>query len=359
MIGNLVVHLGDTKTGSTSIQRVLVRQTYDIGADRICYPTESHHIAMAKTLTRKHRMGQQRQRFTRVCRDLSKSNAEYGIVSAEHFQFVDPEVFADAISKYWRGMDKRMRLVAYVRPHPDKLVSSFSERVKLGVSRGSFRQFLDQVDANGSLEYTPRFLKWRQVFGDRFVLRPFVRSELFQGDAVADFFRFVLGREDFKLTGPTSENTSLTVPQLALLRLIQRIFAQKLELHDKKRSPRLKEARGALGRVSSEHIRVSRLGDGGEKFRLPADLADRIHDRYLRDARMLDREFFDGTPMTDGLDAITKKTTTENQSLIASDHFGPEVVESVSVFAGILSEMAIDQPAKFQKLASKARLVSR
>ncbi|WP_083097450.1 hypothetical protein [Pseudophaeobacter leonis] len=101
MIKELIVHLGDTKTGSTSIQKALVNGAYDVPGKEILYPTGNHHIALAKTLTQERRFKQREARFKRVGQALRDSDADYGIISAEHFQFVDPEVFAESLKKYW------------------------------------------------------------------------------------------------------------------------------------------------------------------------------------------------------------------------------------------------------------------
>lgn len=357
MIKELIVHLGDTKTGSTSIQRALVQEAYDIPGVSICYPTGNHHIAMAKTLTRKHRLAERGKRFERINTALQQSDADYGIVSAEHFQFVDPEVFAGAIAEFWPGFEKQMRLVAYVRPHPDKLVSSFSERVKLGNAMGSFESYLDTMSNSGGIDYLPRFQKWRDVFGERFTLRPFVRNELHRQDAVADFFRFVLGHEAFTVSDDISANTSLTVPQLALLREVHTVFHARLKARGRKRTPKLVEARSALGRTTSERIREAGLDKNGQKFRIPERFAERIQERYRTDAEALDREFFTGNPMSEALETISSKTTTERQSLQARDHFSANVVSSVQIFASILSDMLLEKPETFKQLAGKTRIM--
>lgn len=355
MIKELIVHLGDTKTGSTSIQKALVNGAYDVPGKEILYPTGNHHIALAKTLTQERRFKQREARFKRVGQALRDSDADYGIISAEHFQFVDPEVFAAEVQKNWPKMQKNMRLVAYVRPHPDKLLSSFSERVKLGNAMGSFANFVDRMSESQGIDYLPRFLKWREVFGDRFTLRPFARSELHKQDAVSDFFQFVLGHDNFSIADGIVANTSLTVPQLALLREVHKTFRDKVKAKGKKKTPVINEACSALGRTTSERIRESGLGQGGAKFQIPVRLADQIRDRYAADAAALDAEFFSGTPMTSALEAINTKTTTKRQSLTAAEYFPEETLVSFRLFSSILTDMLLEHPANFTKLAARSR----
>lgn len=357
MINELVIHLGDTKTGSTSIQKALVQKAYEVSGQSIFYPTKNNHIAMAKTLSQARRVKQRETRFRRVGEAMSASGADYGVVSAEHFQFVDPQVFAEAIDAFWPQFRDRIRLVAYVRPHADKLLSAFSERVKLGNAMGSFEEFCETISGNQAIDYLPRFSKWREVFGSRFTLRPFVRQELFQEDVVSDFFRFMLQHENFRIEDGISANTSLTLPQLSLLREMHKTFYERLDGHGRQRNADITEARNAMGRTVSERLRASGLGGHGEKVRIPEQLAPVIAERYSADAAALDAAFFEDTPMSDALEKIFAKTISMPQSLNAADHFSEETVASFGVFAGILADMLIDDPKGFIRNAGQTRIM--
>lgn len=357
MIDELIIHLGDTKTGSTSIQKALLNKAYKAPGETLAYPTPNHHNALVRTLTRPRRAEGRKERFTRVYEKLSKSKARYGIVSAEHFQFADPALFAEAIRAYWPGMEDRMRLISYVRPHHEKLLSSFSERVKLGQVDGSFEAFLKLMSDKKTLDYLPRFRKWRKVFGDRFELRPFVRKELYHQDVIEDFLHYVLGHENFTLTGEVAANTSLTIPQLAVLREVHKTLAERMRETGQKNTPAIFEARSALGRAVNEHIDARGLGRDGKTFLLPAHLAGRVQKRYAKDAAALDAEFFSGTPMSDALVDIDRKTTEELQSLEMREHFSPETIASVQALAAVLTRMLLEKPRPFLKQVSSTRLM--
>ncbi|PCI44584.1 MAG: hypothetical protein COB49_10930, partial [Alphaproteobacteria bacterium] len=58
MINELIIHLGDTKTGSTSIQKALVRNICQAPGKTIIYPTKNNHIGLAKTLDQKRRFNE-------------------------------------------------------------------------------------------------------------------------------------------------------------------------------------------------------------------------------------------------------------------------------------------------------------
>lgn len=357
MINELIIHLGDTKTGSTSIQRALVQRAYAVPGTEILYPGKNHHNVLVRSLIRVANFSQREKRFRAVYQKLSRSTAAYGIISAEHFQFADPEIFARTVEEYWPGLRDKMRLVAYVRPHHEKLLSSFSERVKLGHVRSSFEDFFQGVSESAQLDYLPRFSKWRDVFGDRFTLRPFVRSALVQGDVVTDFFRYVLGHENFKITGEVTANSSLTLPQLALLRRMHDVLADRVADDPTTSKGSIFDARAAFGRVLNEYVEQQKLGTEGDKLLVPKGMTAAITDRYARDAAALDAEFFDAQPMSDALSQIERKTTAKSQSLDADDYFQPETLAVINVFANLMAAMLIEDPKQFQQLAHGVRLM--
>lgn len=356
MIRDLVIHLGDTKTGSTSIQQALVQGAYRNTGAVIHYPARTHHNALARTLLRKAQFKNRAARFGRIHDSLSRSEAEIGVISAEHFQFVDPDLFGETLEQYWPDMTDRMRLVAYVRPHAEKLLSSYAERVKLGQVDGSIEDYVESVSRQNMLDYLPRFTAWRDRFGDRFELRPFVRTELFRGDPVADFLRVVLRHERFEITDMATANTALSLPQLALLRVVHDALESGLAARGAEMTADIRDARSAMGRMVAEHMRDQKLGNDGGKLRLPAHLVDPVRARYAEDAAALDAAFFTGTPMRDALDGIERLTGPEGQSLAAEDHFSPQVVAAMRSFGAVLTGMLLHDPKAFHKMALDTRL---
>ncbi len=352
MIKELIVHLGDTKTGSTSIQKVLAQKAYEVPGRSICYPGRSNHNPLSRTLSRKRLFKDRADRFQDIAKVFQNRNADYGIVSAELFQAVDPGILNDAIKAYWPQFQDRMRLVAYVRPHADKFLSSFSERVKLGAEFDSLEAFFEDQSANGTLDYTPRFEKWRRVFGSRFELRPFVRERLFQADVVQDFFHYVLGSEAFRITSRVEANSSLTVSQLAFLR---DMHAHLKTGAGQRPKPAFKDAQNALGRLVSEHMAAQALGSGGDKLRMPEALFQRFRERYARDAAALDAAFFEGAPMSQALEKSAAKTAGVPQSLNVEAHFDPATIGSLRCFSQVLSALLMEKPGPIKKAIGNIR----
>lgn len=352
MINELVIHLGDTKTGSTSIQRALVSRIFSTSGKSVVYPGKSNHIRLARTLSQKRRFGEREERFNKILAVFQKSDADYGIISAEHFQFVDPRVLQDAIETYWPDLKDRVRVVAYVRPHVSKFLSAYSERVKLGSMAQSLEGFFDALSATKGLDYKDRFDNWRDTFGDRFELRAFVPDRLYQGDVVHDFLKYVLGSEDFELTSAVLVNSSLTLSQLSLLREIHRKIGERTR---SLKGPRIREAVGAAGRLVMGNMGLDGLGNDGDKLRMPKTLIDRFTDRYEADAEALDVAFFDGFPISGALEQAHSKTIDKPQSLDAATYFSPETISSVHILAGVLADLLVQAPLQFQQTVAIIR----
>ena len=65
MVQQLVFHIGDCKTGTTSVQAVLAQDAWKGGS--LCYPARVNHIPVAKTLTAESERPFEAKRFSSVC----------------------------------------------------------------------------------------------------------------------------------------------------------------------------------------------------------------------------------------------------------------------------------------------------
>lgn len=343
MVEEIVFHLGDCKTGTTSIQAVLARGawTLDGQAGRgIVYPAQVNHIPLAKSLWVPSEKPFEAERFASVREAFTKSDARLGVISAEDFEFVDPELVAAAIERHLGAWQGRIRLIAYVRPHAERLVSAFAERSKQGLFVKPLAAMHDKLEADGLLFYAPRFEKWRALFGDAFTLRPFLRNSLYKGDVVQDFFHWMTGGPDYEITRPTDQNESLSVEDIAMMRALHKHIRA-----DSGRS--LREVQQALGWYLADMV-TSRPRQDGTKPRLHRALAKRVVATYAEDAAALDAAFFDGTPMSDALAAAPGKAVDKPQSFRAEDHFNAEELRLFDIWAALLTRLMSADPEHFK-----------
>ncbi|MFN7177900.1 MAG: hypothetical protein ACK4MX_13620, partial [Thermaurantiacus sp.] len=159
--------------------------------------------------------------FARIARALARSEAEAGILSAEEFEAVPPAVLRARIARHFPDLMDRLRIVAYVRPHAERLVASHVELVKVGRFLGTLEEYFERTLENRRFIYTPRFEAWRDAFGDDFVLRPMVPGALDGDDVVTDFLGRALPGRALDLAAQPRPNPTRPVGDVAVLRALQ------------------------------------------------------------------------------------------------------------------------------------------
>lgn len=346
MVKELVIHLGDCKTGSTAIQTCLMGKGYELPQGSIHYPARFNHIPLANSLSDQKMMAADREqmedRFLQVGAALDGSDADWGIISAEVFEFISPWKLRDALNRFLPQYEGRTRLISYVRPHHGKVLSAFAEQLKKTGGPKTMGVLFDRRVANGSLQYHKRFSQWREAFGPTFTLRPFIRDQLFEGDVVADFFAFVTGGDSFKTYAPAQSNSSLSLQNLMMLKAVHLRLAQHPELQD----VLLKRVQDDLGWHIAPYL-VAHEPEKPEQLRMHRGLARRIQKECAEDARQLDADFFEGTPMTDALEEAPAKALDEPQSLKPADYFNRVELGIIRGWADFLANIIALEPEHF------------
>ena len=327
----IVFHLGDRKSGSTAIQSTLSSGAWKCDSVKLQYPlarTESHY-ALAKCV---HGIGRQADManqpdaarlFGDVVARIKAASADVAIISSEHFEEVDPVVLKAAVQTFMPEFADTARYIAYVRPHAERIASSFSERVKQGAFFGSMEELHRQSSAGLRFTYTQRFLKWRAAFGPAFEVRPMIRDLLFRNDVVADFLHFALQTENFSLSAAPDSNESLSLENLAIVR--------QLQLRLKAGQEKFQTFQTTIGRALARRMYDSAYRDGTQ-VRLHKALAEQVRDHYAEDAAALDAAFFKGTPMTDALNAASANGEVAAQSVRIEDHFSDREQYLINTF---------------------------
>ena len=297
MIKDLVVHIGDPKTGTSSIQKALQLRACHCDGAVIVPQRELNASALANSLNpnkgNKKKRVQARQRlFSEKAEWAQQNDGDIGVISAEFFSAVPPKRLQRALQEFLPDYAQRVRVIAYVRPHAARALSGYAQRIKTGSYVGSFDDFIRKLSAGTLVRYSARFGPWQDQYGDRFSLRPFVRREMYQEDVVPDFFREILDGRPFTLDRLPSTNESLALEELtALQRLQQRFVAQEV--------PQF--LRLALGAALGRALAVQEKRYRG-KLKLHRVNAEVLHRACLEDARELDRRFFGKALMEGELD---------------------------------------------------------
>lgn len=253
------------------------------------------------------------------------------VISAELFQEVDPQDFKIIIETHFSEFADRVRLISYVRPHAERLVSTYSEQVKIGLISTDMKGHFENLSKRRRLHFFPRFAAWRDTFGDRFTLRFFQRDHLLNGDVVEDFFDWMFRHSGTIIQADQISNSSLTAGQVTL---IWRFFDLMEANGNLSQQGRMTEF---VGRALAAQFRASGLGAESEPIMIPENLAKRIQSKLRRDARKVDATFFSGNPMADALRNIPKKIIGTNKGNDATAYYSNEMLEAFDA----MSQMSI------------------
>lgn len=342
MPNELVIHIGDRKTGSTSIQEALANQAWQSPQTRICYPVDArNHNALAFTLFKRERRKHQARRFAEVAGLIAQSDAEIAVISSEGFESVNPEELKAAIEQHLPQVSQNLRVIGYVRPHVDRFLSSYAETVKLGRVNKAMSSFFDTTLENGKFFYHPRFRAWGEVFGTDFTLRPFLRETLYQGNVVKDFLQLVLRGQPFSLTGEVKSNASLPIRDLALVREMHTVI-RSMEQTQQKHRP----FQDALGERLALKLLSTPSTAAGRRLDAPKELLLKLQETYQEDARLMDERFFEGTPLQDALCAAAEREGEQPAPLKPEKHFEESELRSIRVLSELLGECVQAAPAK-------------
>ncbi len=330
MINELVFHLGNRKTGSTSIQDALAQDLIHCAEKSIYYTATTNHLPLAKSLTPGHDTKDRDKRFHRLAARLRKSQADVAVISAEFFEDVDPRHLRETIDHYLPEFRDKIRLIAYVRPHAERVLSTFAEQTKLGQFYGPLERFHKHLAERGTLFYTGKFQAWRDVFGADFELRPFIRKRLLNNDIVHDFADYILKGSSFTLQTRIASNPSLSVEYLAMLREFQRV---------QKRNKTDLALRVVLGKYLGRQLAAHPVPEH-HKLRLHKRVVESIIETYQDDARMLDATFFpEDSPMEASLLASRETAIEKAQSLVPTDNMSQWDIEMVQVWSELVHTM--------------------
>jgi hypothetical protein len=227
----LVFHVGDPKTGSTSIQDALATGRVVVKGERPFYAARlahNHLLLPFQTLAGEVTDGDAdaaKAQVTRAAELIAEADATRSVISAELFYQLDPVSLRKIIDDHFAALADDVRIVAYVRPHHDWITSTFAEALKIGTFFGDLGRFYAVEGRNSNaLPYHARFSRWRATFGDRFVLRPFVREALAGKSVVSDFARFALGPGRFSVSGSPPSNESLAASVQLQLPLMNEVL---------------------------------------------------------------------------------------------------------------------------------------
>lgn len=335
----LFLHIGDCKTGSTVIQSMLAGQHCVPQGLRLHYTSQSSHAGLARSLGDRQELYP--ARWQGVARRLARADWDVSVLSSELFEFIHPDRVAQALQDHLPDHADSVKVIVYIRPHAARVLSQFAENLKLGHHTGTMEPFVERFLATGRQNFSKRLERWKAQFGDRLIVRPFVRDQLVAGDVRRDFLSLVLGDTPYTLSGGQDKNASLGLGDLALMRLLQRRFgaAQGIKLDN----------RVAFGKQFGRMLHANAPVHPSEKLRLPRDLYDRISTAAMADAKRMDAIWVANPCFVSALNSAADNVIETAQSLEAQEYHSPETIRQAQIWADLTILQMAGNPKDFAR----------
>jgi hypothetical protein len=207
----LTIHIGTTKTGSTSIQAFLAANRDALAAQGVLYPLDlgpQHHVN-ATVAALSYGKSPDLLRFCKITdneahdafrvetaaafqRQLAQSSTvKHAIISSEHLhsRCTAPQDIQRFRDLFCQGFDE-VEIVVYIRSQIDHMVSLFSTKLRHGFN-GTLDDHIEAMLGKSNTAYFDLqnvITRWADVFGkDAVIVRPFAALDRKTGGAVSDF----------------------------------------------------------------------------------------------------------------------------------------------------------------------------
>lgn len=242
--GELLLHVGVHKTGTTALQAALADARDELGAHDVCYPgtgTYQHAAVLAGAGRRYGWKRDSRDVPRKLWDDLVQQASGRSIISSEFFDDLEPEVAARMVADLGTT---RVKVVVTLRAIGAILPSAWQQRLKAGYT-GGYNAFLKQVFAD---ELTPKaqhfwyrhdqvaqIRRWADIVGADNVCAVVIPD----GDRLAIFSAFegLLALPDGFLADRqvNIQNRSMTAPEAEFVRGVNKAVADDLSWDDYQR----------------------------------------------------------------------------------------------------------------------------
>lgn len=191
----VILHIGSTKTGTSSLQQYLTQHAGDLARQGVVYPMAgrrasgqiAHHNLCYERQAGRVRTGVFRPEvgvWSEALAEIDGPSATVGIISSEAFMNCKPQQVA-SFREELAGRD--VAVVAYVRRQDLWLQSAWNQQARFGRCSLDFWEFYAGVRKRGRGDYHLLLEPWAEAFGPE---RLFVRNfdALSANGIVPDFF---------------------------------------------------------------------------------------------------------------------------------------------------------------------------
>lgn len=233
----LVLHIGDFKTGSTSIQLAIGKAAKMGAANRddfhYCMSGGDgfvgHHALVNELKGADYLKGT----WLKLAGEIRDSHHHNFIVSSEAFWGIHPDKLKQKLDQVLQGV--LIEFVIYLRPHHSRILAAYTQKVKTGQLFGPLEDFVESAVQTKDYNYNDKLNIWKSKFpAANFIVRPFVRSLLENSDVISDFCVHALGL-DASYLDPYKRSEMNESPSTCVLQL--------MDYATRKLNPKMKSSR--------------------------------------------------------------------------------------------------------------------
>lgn len=334
----IIIHAGDHKTGTSSIQFALSRRQNDGESDykALNYPVAgrggrmAHHNLAWETQRKINRFRPKMGGWKEIAEEIRASDAALTVISTEALEGTNPAFLKDAIDTHLSSIGT-VEVIVYVRPHFPRLLSAYNQKTKTGQINETIESFIEGILPDGGLiNFSGRLTRWRDALGSMLSLRVFDREALAGGDILDDFFGDALGL-DASIVSEIKGMSKVTnvSPGVTTLDIVSR-YTRALNL----------DTDSDLA-IKMEPLFLNVLRNKMQDFYpedkapgIPLSHAQALYDAALPDAERLDREFFHDTPIF--ANALRKGQAKTSSEKISPQYRDDREIELHQAYANVI-----------------------
>lgn len=292
----LILHCGDYKCGSSSIQGAFsenydVLRKHGVNYTSVYRDGRAAHAGLVEQLISiKKKESMQVSGVNALMEDMKASACDVTMISSEALQD-----YLDELPIFLNGLAEgvRVKVLYFARPHASVIVSRYLQRAKFGRPVGSIEDFIQSVKRHRNFMYHEKYTRLSALLGAGNVfVRPFSRDHLLGGDVLIDALSVISGLgKDLNpgdilssFSGEWDENISPGHTTVSIMQAIGRGLLSR-GYADWSRSSQVMISMNAMVGILEKE-----LGDSGDGKRIgiPDHLVASVISEYADDAARMD-----------------------------------------------------------------------
>jgi hypothetical protein len=215
----LFLHIGNHKTGSTSIQNLLFENRAQLAKEGILYPDVGlhggahHKLAWATGVGQRPRNPELLESSVKEITRLAKKSIHTVVISSEEFEFVHNTAALGILKDHFD-----VKIVAYLRKQDHYLESACNQHVRMYDLRytGSIYQFALKYNFFRRYNYRLLLKRWEEVFGrENILVRPYGTS-LVDRDVCSDLFSLMGVSDEQRPNASSGPRLNISLPANAI-----------------------------------------------------------------------------------------------------------------------------------------------